>query len=160
MRTYDTKICREHGVDREWAQENHSLSMNKGIIRGLHFQFPPYAEAKLIRCIQGAILDVFVDLRKDSRTFGQWDSIKLSEENKKMVLVPRGFAHGFCTLTHESEVVYKVDNPYAPQAESGIIWNDSELKIDWPVTEPLLSEKDSLLMTLCEFKEKHSGIEL
>ena len=160
MRVYDKKILAEFGISNEWVQENHSRSEKKGIIRGLHFQFPPYTETKLIRCIKGAILDVFVDLRKGSPTFGQWDSIILSEENKKMVLVPRGFAHGFCTLTEESEVLYKVDNYYAPEYEGGIIWNDTDIDINWPVKQPILSEKDKKNMTFKDFVNKYGGIEV
>jgi len=160
MRTYDEKIFKEYGINNKWVQENHSLSKNKGIIRGLHFQFPPYSETKLIRCIRGAIMDVFVDLRKNSPTFGKWDSIVLSEENNKMVLLPRGFAHGFCTLTKDSEVLYKVDNYYTPEFESGIRWNDPDLNIKWPVEQPILSEKDKNNITFKDFTNKYGGIEL
>lgn len=160
MRAYDREIFKKYDIDREWVQENHSRSEKKGIIRGLHFQFPPYAEAKLVRCVRGAIFDVFVDLRKDSPTFGQWDSIELSEDNKKMIFIPRGFAHGFCTLTEVSEVIYKVDNLYKRDAECGIIWNDKKLNIPWPTTEPILSEKDYKLPTLYDFIKKFGGIEI
>ena len=160
MRTYDMKIFEELGIDRTWVQENHSCSVRKGIIRGLHFQFPPYAETKLVRCIRGAILDVFVDIRKNSPTFGEWDSIELSEQNKKCILVPRGFAHGFCTLTDESEIVYKVDNYYNPDAEGGIIWSDRDLDIKWAVSNPILSEKDAALKSFSDFVKEHKGIEL
>ena len=153
MRTYDDKIFEEFGIDNKWVQENHSKSLDKGIIRGLHFQFPPFAETKLIRAIRGTVLDVFVDLRKNSKTFGQWDSVELSEENKKMVYIPRGFAHGFCTLTENCEVVYKVDNYYAPDYECGIIWNDAGLDIDWGIKNPILSKKDQRNMTLAEFEK-------
>ena len=122
MRTFDDAAFKENGLDRNWVQENHSRSENKGIIRGLHFQLPPFSETKMVRCINGSVLDVFVDLRKDSETFGQWDSIELSADNKKMIHIPRGFAHGFCTLTETSEVVYKVDNFYSPENERGLLW--------------------------------------
>lgn len=160
MRTFDANIFREAALDRPWVQENHSRSESKGIIRGLHFQFPPYAETKLIRCIRGAVLDVFVDLRLESPTFGQWDAVELSESNKKMVFIPRGFAHGFCTLTKISEVVYKVDNVYNPKYESGILWSDPELNIQWPASAPLLSEKDQRNMTFQKFIETHKAIKL
>ena len=101
---------------------------------------------------------MFVDLRKDSNTFGQWDSIELSEENKNMVFIPRGFAHGYCTLTEESEVLYKVDNFYAPEYEGGLLWNDPDIGIQWPVSDPILSEKDKKNMRLEEFIEKYDGI--
>jgi dTDP-4-dehydrorhamnose 3,5-epimerase len=158
MRTFDESIFKEFGLDRKWVQENHSRSEKKGIIRGLHFQLPPYAETKMVRCINGVVFDVFVDLRIGSPTFGQWDSIELSAENKKMIFIPRGFAHGFCNLTDISEVVYKVDNYYSTENESGILWNDPDIGIDWPVKEPLLSEKDKKNMTLKEFIKKLGGI--
>lgn len=160
MRTFDKKLFEETGINRNWVQENHSRSEQKGIIRGLHFQFYPYTETKLVRCTRGEILDVFVDLREDSPTFGQWDSIELSESNKKMVLIPRGFAHGFCTLTDISEVMYKVDNYYNKQSECGILWNDSDLAIGWPVKQPFLSSKDSLNLTLKNFIEQYNCIQL
>jgi len=153
MRTFDKSLFQEAGIDREWVQENHSRSEQKGILRGLHFQLPPFSETKLVRCIRGAVLDVFVDLRKDSETFGKWDSIELTEHNHKMILIPRGFAHGFCTLTEVSEVLYKVDNYYSPEHERGLLWNDKELKIEWPVINPILSEKDRNNMSFKEFVE-------
>lgn len=159
MRTFDENIFNKAGINREWVQENHSRSEEKGIIRGLHFQLPPFTETKLVRCINGAILDVFVDLRKNSKTFGQWDSIELSAENKKMIFIPRGFAHGFCTLTKESEVLYKVDNFYNKDAESGILWNDKDLNIKWPNSNPILSDKDIKNNTLQEFIDKYKSIE-
>jgi dTDP-4-dehydrorhamnose 3,5-epimerase len=160
MRTYDIEIFKIQHLHREWIQENHSRTEQKGIIRGLHFQFPPFSETKLVRCIRGAILDVFVDLRSASSTFGHWDSVKLSERNKTMVFIPRGFAHGFCTLEAKSEVVYKVDNIYSKENESGLLWNDPDLKIHWPVDKPILSEKDKRNMTLKEFIEKYKGIKI
>ena len=160
MRTYDKKIFKEAGLNFNWVHENHSRTLKKGTIRGLHFQLPPYAETKLIRCLRGKILDVFVDLRKDSPTFGQWDSVELSEDNFKMALVPRGFAHGFCTLADNCEVVYKVDNYYSPKHECGIIWNDKNLKIEWDIENPNLSEKDKKNMTLVNFIKDFKAIEL
>ena len=160
MRTHDTKIFDEHRIEGQWVQENHSQSINKGLIRGLHFQYPPYAETKLIRVVRGMIMDVFVDLRKGSETFGKWDSIELSDKNKKMVLVPQGFAHGFCTLTDECDVLYKVDSFYHPEAEGGIIWNDETLKINWPVEEPIISQKDANLNSFNYFVKTYGGIVL
>lgn len=160
MRSFDAATFKAAGLDRQWLQENHSRSEQQGIIRGLHFQFPPYAETKLVRCVRGTVLDVFVDLRLNSPTFGQWDSIELSEENKKMIFIPRGFAHGFCTLTPESEVLYKVDNVYNREYEGGLLWSDSAIGIDWPVADPILSEKDSRNMTLKQFIHQHGGIRL
>lgn len=160
MRTFDDNVFKEAGLDFNWVQENHSRTLNKGTIRGLHFQFPPFAEAKCIRCIRGQVLDVFVDLRKDSPTFGEWDSIVIAEDNFKMILVPRGFAHGFFTISTESEVIYKVDNYYSPQHECGIIWNDIDLNILWNCENPILSEKDKKNITLKNFIEKYKAIEL
>jgi dTDP-4-dehydrorhamnose 3,5-epimerase len=160
MRGYDKEIFCKNGVDRDWVQENHSRSEEKGIIRGLHFQIPPYAETKLIRCIKGAVLDVFVDLRLNSKTFGQWDSVELSEENKKYAYIPRGFAHGICTLTDISEVLYKVDNIYKSEYEVGIIWNDKDINVKWNIENPFLSDKDKKNITLKEFISKYKGIEI
>lgn len=153
MRTYDIEEFRNHGMLREWVQESHSRSDRKGIIRGLHFQTESFSETKLVRCIRGEIFDVAVDLRKGSKTFGKWESIILSEENRKMVFIPRGFAHGFCTLTDVSEVLYKMDNYYSPEHSRGLIWNDPDIAIDWPVKDPILSDKDSSNLTLQEFLE-------
>ena len=160
MRTFDETIFKEHGISRNWVQENHSRSESKGIIRGLHFQLPPFTETKLLRCIKGAVLDVFVDLRKDSASFGHWDSIELSEENKKMIFIPRGFAHGFCTLTEISEVLYKVDNFYNAESEEGLIWNDKELSIKWPIENPILSDKDLKNLSFKDFKKIHQSIKI
>lgn len=151
MRTYDIDEFKKHGLQREWVQENHSLSKREGIIRGLHFQIEPFSETKLVRCIRGEIFDVAVDLRKRSKTFGKWKGIILSEENKMMFFIPRGFAHGFCTLSEISEVMYKVDNYYSPEHERGLIWNDPDLNIDWPVYDPILSAKDMNNLTIKEF---------
>lgn len=160
MRTYDTKIFDGAGINKNWVQENHSKTIKKGTIRGLHFQLPPFAETKLIRCIKGEILDVFVDLRKNSETFGQWDSIILSENNFNMVLVPRGFAHGFCTLTDHCEVVYKVDNFYSPEYERGLLWNDKQLNIQWPLENPILSDKDKKNMAFNDFINQYNSVEI
>jgi dTDP-4-dehydrorhamnose 3,5-epimerase len=160
MRTFDDNIFKEKGLDRKWVQENHSRSEERGIIRGLHFQLPPFTETKLVRCIKGAVLDVFVDLRKDSETFGEWDSIEISEENKKMIFIPRGLAHGFCTLTEISEVLYKVDNFYSPSLESGLLWNDTDVAINWPFKKPILSNKDSKNQSLKEFINKYKSINI
>lgn len=158
MRVFDEIIFEKHGINKKWVQENHSRSLKKGIIRGLHFQMPPYTEAKLVRCIRGAILDVFVDIRKDSETFGKWGSINLSEDNNKMLFIPRGFAHGFCTLVENSEVLYKVDNYYSRENELGLIWNDKNISINWPIDNPILSEKDKKNMPLQELIKTYDGI--
>jgi dTDP-4-dehydrorhamnose 3,5-epimerase len=157
MRSYDIASFEEHGLHRPWVQENHSRSEHRGIIRGLHFQLPPYAETKLVRCVRGAVLDVFVDLRPESPTFGQWDSIELSESNKTAIFIPRGFAHGFCTLTEESEILYKVDNVYNREHERGLLWSDPDLAIQWPTADPILSEKDQRNLTLREYRGEFRG---
>ncbi|MGC9994040.1 MAG: dTDP-4-dehydrorhamnose 3,5-epimerase [Terriglobia bacterium] len=151
MRVWDEQLSRQHGLTTAWVQENQSLSRRKGIIRGLHFQRPPHAETKLVRVAAGAILDVFVDLRKGSHTYGQWDSLELSAENHRVVYIPRGFAHGFCTLTDEALVVYKVDAYYAPESEGGLRWDDEVLRINWPTRDPLVSDKDKRLPSFKEF---------
>jgi dTDP-4-dehydrorhamnose 3,5-epimerase len=151
MRAYDLAVFKKAGLHRNWLQENHSRSERKGIIRGLHFQIEPFSEAKLVRCIRGSVFDVAVDLRKESPSFGRWLSVILSEEKKNAFFIPRGFAHGFCTLTDISEVTYKVDNWYSPEHERGILWNDQDLNIRWPFTEPILSRKDQNNFTLQKY---------
>lgn len=160
MRVYDDTIFKIHKIHKKWVQENHSLSAEKGIIRGMHFQFPPHSETKLVRVVHGEIYDVFIDLRKDSTTFGQWDSIVLSADNKKMIYIPRGFAHGFCTLTKNCEILYKMDNYYAPNSEGNIKWNDPDIGINWPVNKPILSEKDLKAKSFRKFIERYGGLEL
>jgi len=151
MRVFDAEIFARHGLPTQWVQGNESLSIPRNVIRGLHYQRPPHTEAKLVRAASGAVLDVFVDLRRGSPTFGQWDSVTLSAEGHNMVLVPRGFAHGFCTLTENSTVIYMVDNAYAPEAEGGVRWNDPALAIDWPLTgTPIISAKDQAWPGLSE----------
>ena len=151
MRTYDVELFKKNGLHREWIQENHSKSVNTGTVRGLHFQLEPYSETKLVRCIRGSIFDVAVDVRKNSNTFGKWVGVELTEENKKMLYIPRGFAHGFCSISEISEVVYKVDNIYSAEHERGIFWNDTDIAINWPVLNPVLSLKDSKNLTLQQY---------
>lgn len=160
MRVYDNKIFSEFGLQGNWVQESHSLSIQRGTIRGMHFQFPPHAETKLIRVIKGTIYDVFIDLRKGSLTFGQWDAINLSAENKKMLYLPKGFAHGFCTLTENCEILYKMDTHYVPNSAGIIKWNDLDLKIEWPVDNPILSERDSKAESFQKFIELHGALEV
>jgi len=158
MRTYDLSILIEYGLNREWVQENHSSSVQKGTLRGLHFLLPPHTDAKLIRCIRGEIYDVLVDIRKNSPTFGKWESFILSEKNKKCLFIPRGFAHGFCTLTADCDLLYKHDNYYNKSFDSGIRWDDEDLAINWPIKDPILSERDMNLMFFKDFNIKYSGI--
>ncbi len=158
MRTYDDKIFGKHGLHRNWIQENHSFTKKKGLIRGLHFQFPPNSETKLVRVVGGEIYMVFVDLRKGCSTFGQWESIILSEDNKKMLYIPRGFALGMCTMTDNCTLLYKMDNYYAPENQGAIKWNDLDLGIDWPIDNSILSERDSRAQSFKEFVKKHGGL--
>jgi dTDP-4-dehydrorhamnose 3,5-epimerase len=151
METYSQRVFDEHGLQTNWIQENQSLSTQLHTIRGLHFQKPPFAQAKLVRVVRGEILDVLVDLRKDSKTYGVWDAVKLSEENCKAAYIPQGFAHGFCTLTDSAVVQYKIDNAYAPQSEMGIRWDDLDIGIDWNVEKPILSDKDTNLPFFKDF---------
>jgi dTDP-4-dehydrorhamnose 3,5-epimerase len=139
---YSEKIFKENRINANFVQDNHSLSVSKGVLRGLHFQLPPDEQAKLLRVVRGKIFDVIVDLRKNSPTFKQWQGFELSAENFEMIYVPRGFAHGFVTLEENVEIIYKVDNFYSAESDSGIIWNDPDLAIKWPVENPVLSEKD------------------
>lgn len=153
LMTYRHSLFVERGLVTEWVQENQSLSRRKGTIRGLHFQMPPYAETKLVRVLSGAAWDVFVDLRRGSLTYGQWDCLELSADNQRMVYIPRGFAHGFCTLTEDVLVAYKVDAYYTPEAQAGLLWNDETLGIPWPVEgEPVLSPKDRTLPAFLTFQ--------
>ena len=129
------------GLSPNFVQDNHSQS-TKGVLRGLHYQLPPKAQGKLIRVIQGEVFDVAVDIRKESPTFGNWVSEILSAKNKKQLWIPEGFAHGFLTLSDTAELIYKTTNYYAPNLDRSICWNDSDIGIDWPNTEPTLSNKD------------------
>lgn len=142
VRLYDERAFAEHGLQTRWVQDNQSRSARIHTMRGMHFQRPPHAETKLVRVVAGSIVDAFVDLRKDSETYGQWDSIQLSADNFKMLYIPAGFAHGFCTLEPETIVGYKVDNHYAPAFESGLRWNDPALNIPWPTADPAISPRD------------------
>ena len=139
-------------IDVVFVQDNESKS-NRGVIRGLHFQKPPHAQTKLVRCVSGEVLDIAVDLRKNSKTYGKSFSIELSSKNNKQLFVPKGFAHGFQVLSEEAIVNYKVDNFYNPKYESGIIWNDKDLSIDWNLDiKPVLSVKDLKLISFKDLK--------
>lgn len=153
METYKKSDFERAGIKGEFVQDNHSKS-KYGVLRGLHFQREPYAQGKIVRCVRGVIYDVAVDLRRDSSTFGKYVGVILSEYNKYMLYIPRGFAHGFLVLSDVAEILYKVDNIYAPEYEGGLIWNDKDVSIEWPVDDPILSEKDKKWPTLKELMEK------
>jgi len=155
LESYNEKTFKElTGIETSFVQDNESLSSH-GTLRGLHFQKPPFSQAKLVRAVSGTILDVVVDLRKDSDTFGQWYSEILSAENKTQLFVPRGFGHGFVVLSETAIFAYKVDNYYSAESDSGVIWNDSDLNIDWQIDADkiLLSSKDENLQTFSEYKD-------
>ena len=143
MESFSQQKFAESGLNFDFIQDNHSLSEDKYVIRGLHYQQNPMAQTKLVRVITGAIYDVAVDIRRDSCTFGEWVGVTLSADNHQMLLVPQGFAHGFCTLTENTHVQYKVDAYYSAQDDRGILWNDPDLAIAWPTLDPVLSEKDA-----------------
>jgi dTDP-4-dehydrorhamnose 3,5-epimerase len=147
METYKMPDFVAAGIKGNFVQENHSRS-DRGVLRGLHYQNPPFAQGKLVRAIRGEIFDVTVDIRKGSPTWGKWVGVILSEKNKNILYVPAGLAHGFCVLSKTAEVIYKTTNVYSAESEAGIIWNDDDLNIDWPVKEPILSEKDGKLPSL------------
>lgn len=143
MESYNKNAFKKLGIDIEFIQDNHSLSEPKGTLRGLHYQLEPRAQTKLVRCTRGAILDVIVDVRKGSPTYAQWEAFELTAENKKQLLVPKGFLHGFYTLEENSEVQYKVDEYYSAECDRSVKWNDETLNIDWQISiEPILSAKD------------------
>jgi len=147
METYKKSAFKENGIDTKFVQDNFSHS-SKGTLRGLHYQKVPMAQAKLVNVISGEIFDVAVDIRKQSPTYGKWVGEILSENNHKLLYIPEGFAHGFCVLSEEADVLYKVNQEYSPEDEKGIIWNDPEINITWPTDKPILQEKDSKLPVL------------
>src|SRR3989344_1839652 len=143
IEVYNKRNFQEFKINVEFVQDNHSFSTKKVSLRGLHFQNEPYAQSKLVRCTKGAVLDVAVDIRKNSPTYKQWVAVELTEENKKQLFIPKGFAHGFILLEDNSEFHYKVDNHYSKEHEGSIRYDDPELNIDWGAIEPILSEKDN-----------------
>jgi len=149
LETYKFSDFFDAGITENFVQDNHSKS-KYGVLRGLHFQNDPKAQGKLVRCIKGEIFDVAVDLRRNSPKYGKWVGEILSEENKKMLYIPNGFAHGFCVLSSEAEIIYKCTEEYVPGCDAGILWNDETIGIDWPVVDPIISEKDSLLPNLVD----------
>ena len=149
--TYNRRLYTELGVDVEFVQDNHSLSAAAGTVRGLHFQAPPHAQTKLVRCGRGAIFDVAVDIRRGSPTYGQWAGFTLSAENGTQLYIPAGFAHGFATLEPDSEIIYKCSDYYTPETEGSLRWDDPAIGIGWPVTgDAVLSEKDAVASLLAD----------
>lgn len=148
--SYSSLGFEKEGIDIVFVQDNHSMSAVKGTLRGLHFQINPKAQTKLVRCTRGAILDVAVDLRVGSPTYLKWKAVELSEENKRQLFIPKGFAHGFLTLTDNAEVQYKVDEFYSPECDRSIRYDDDAIGIDWGEISPILSEKDKNAPLLCD----------
>jgi dTDP-4-dehydrorhamnose 3,5-epimerase len=142
IEAYNKKALEELGINVDFVQDNHSFSLNKGVLRGLHLQNKPFAQSKLVRCTKGAVLDVAVDLRRESPTYKQWVAVELSEDNKRQLFIPIGFAHGFLTLTDNTEFQYKVDNYYNKEHDRSIRYDDPEIGIEWGYNDPILSEKD------------------
>ncbi len=142
MESWSKRRMENTGLFYDFVQDNHSFSAKKGTIRGLHFQNGEFSQAKLVRCVRGAVMDVAVDIRKGSPTYKQWVSVELSAENKRQFLIPRGFAHGFLTLTDDVEFLYRADNYYNKDSEGSIRWNDPVIAVDWGVDCPVVSEKD------------------
>ena len=154
METYQREDFIKGGIDVDFVQDNQSMSV-KGVLRGLHFQIK-HSQSKLVRCIKGEVFDVAVDLREGSPTFGKWEGVILSAENKRQFFIPKGFAHGFLVLSDEAEFVYKVDDFYHPNDEGGLMWNDPEIGIEWPIpadVEVLLSDKDKIHPPFSEYKK-------
>jgi len=149
--SYNSNVMADLGYDMTFVQDNHSFSAMAGTIRGLHFQAPPYAQDKLVRCGRGSLFDVAVDIRRGSPTYGQWFGTELSFENGKQLLVPKGFAHGFITRENDTEIIYKCSDVYAKDAEGSVGWDDPDIGIDWGiVAAPLLSEKDAIAPSLAK----------
>ena len=150
METWSMRKFEAAGLNFNFVQDNQSFSAHKGTLRGLHYQTAPFAQAKLVRCTRGRLLDVAVDIRAGSETFAKWVAVELTAENKKQLLIPRGFAHGFITLTDDVEIQYKADNFYAPKCDGNIRWDDAQIKIDWPFAPTILADKDANAPTLNE----------
>ncbi|MCX6651413.1 MAG: dTDP-4-dehydrorhamnose 3,5-epimerase [Methanomassiliicoccales archaeon] len=141
--SYSVRNAVPYGIGDVFVQDNHSYSVKKGVIRGLHYQRPPFAQTKLVRCTSGSVLDVAVDIRYGSKNYAKWFGIVLSAENKKQLYIPRGFAHGFLTLQDDCEVQYKVDNFYSAEHDRGVRYDDKDIGVEWGVSDPLLSDKDA-----------------
>lgn len=144
IESYSVSKFRDHLINNNFVQDNCSVSNEVGVLRGLHYQINPKAQTKLVYVVSGEIYDVAVDIRKNSPTYGQWVGVVLNDQNNRQLLIPKGFAHGYCTLAPNTIVVYKVDETYSPQHERGIYWNDPSLGISWPTSTPILSDKDNI----------------
>ena len=140
--SYNKKVFEDLGLNYDFVQDNESFSAKKGVLRGLHFQNEPYTQAKIVRCTRGAVYDVAVDIRHDSPTYGMWVGVELSEENGRQLLIPRGFLHGFQTLTDNVKFAYKCDNYYNKESDGGVMYNDPDIGVVWPIEDTILSEKD------------------
>lgn len=149
--SYNKERFEREGLTMDFVQDNESKS-SKGVLRGLHFQKPPFAQGKLVRVVKGSVMDVAVDLRKDSPTYGKWESVVLTEENKLEFLIPEGFAHGFLTLEDNTIFNYKCTNVYNKESEGSILWNDPDINIEWNIENPILSEKDKISALFKDFK--------
>jgi dTDP-4-dehydrorhamnose 3,5-epimerase len=154
--TYNQQRFESVGLPSSFVQDNHSRS-SKGVLRGLHYQFPQW-QGKLVRVLSGAIFDVAVDIRSDSRTFGKWYGLELNDENRLQLYVPPGFAHGFATLSDTADVSYKCTSLYKPEDDAGIVWNDPDIGIEWPISDPLVSEKDAAAPRLSQIN--HSSLKV
>lgn len=150
MEVYLKREFEKYGIDVEFLQDNHSYTKSKGTVRGMHFQVNPAAQSKLIRVIRGEILNAVVDVRQSSPTYGQWMTVAISAESKKQLFVPKGFANGYCTLADDTDISYKVDNYYAPEHDRAFRWNDPAVGIEWPASDPILSERDRNAPVLAE----------
>ncbi len=151
--TYSRRVLSDHGIELDFVQDNHSVSAQVGTVRGLHFQSPPHAQAKLVRCGHGALFDVAVDVREGSPTYGRWTGHELTAGNGCQLLIPEGFLHGFATLKPDTEIVYKCTDFYAPECDGGVRWDDPDIGIDWPLNgaAPALSDKDRAAPLLADF---------
>lgn len=159
--TYSSRTLSEFGINTVFKQDNHSLSLKKGILRGIHFQINPKPQIKLVRCARGRVMDYVADLRRDSPDFKKWIQVELSEENRKQIWIPAGFGHAFLALTDNCEVLYKVDEQYYPEYDRAVAWDDPEIAIDWGISDPIISEKDRNAPKLAEsdvnFSVKENG---
>jgi dTDP-4-dehydrorhamnose 3,5-epimerase len=156
LETYNQDTFAQVGIPTPFVQTNHSYS-TQGVLRGLHFQRAPHQMGKLVYCVAGEVMDVAVDIRPDSATFGQWEAVTLSGENRRLFYLPPGFAHGFCVVSETAHILYQCTHTYAPTHDSGIRWDDPDLNITWPCTAPILSEKDQHLQSFRQFVEAQHG---